>query len=112
MEEYIAFDSHKRYTWVEHEQVASGKVRQYRLAHAPGAIRNALAGCAPGTAVAIEATANWYWIVEEIEQAGLEPRLVHPRKAKLRMGLIHRADQLDAHGLKRARGFDKGAGFP
>jgi hypothetical protein len=35
MEEYIAFDSHKRYTWVEHEHSASGKVRQYRLEHAP-----------------------------------------------------------------------------
>jgi len=51
MEEYIAFDSHKRYTWVEREEVSSGKLRQYRLAHAPGAIRNALAGCAAGTVV-------------------------------------------------------------
>ena len=101
MEEYIAFDSHKRYTWVEHEQVATGRVRQYRLDHAPGAIRNALADREPGTAVAIEATANWYWIVEEIEQAGLEPRLVHPRKAKLMMGLINKTDKLDAHGLNR-----------
>ncbi len=99
MEEYIAFDSHKRYTWVEREQVATGRVRQYRLTHAPGAIRNALAGCPPGTPVALEATANWYWIVDEIEQAGLWPRLVHPRKAKLMMGQINKTDQLDAHGL-------------
>jgi transposase len=101
MEEYIAFDSHKRYTWVEREQVSTGKVRQYRLEHAPGAIRNALADCEPGTAVAIEATANWYWITNEIEQAGLIPRLVHPRKAKLMMGQINKTDQLDAHGLNR-----------
>ena len=101
MEEYIAFDSHKHYSWVEHEEVTTGRVRQYRLAHAPGAIRNALAGCEPGTAVAIEATANWYWIIDEIEQAGLQPRLVHPRKAKLMMGLINKTDKLDAHGLNR-----------
>ena len=101
MEEHIAFDSHKRYTWVEHEQVSTGWVRQYRLEHAPGAIRNALAGCEPGTAVALEATANWYWIVEEIEQAGLRPQLVHPRKAKLMMGQINKTDKLDAHGLNR-----------
>ena len=63
MEEYIAFDSHKRYPFVEQEQVTTGKVRQYRLEHAPGAIRSALAGCPPGTPVAVEATANWYWIV-------------------------------------------------
>jgi transposase len=101
MEEYIAFDSHKRYTWVEHEQVATGRVRQYRLEHAPGAIRRALVECEPGTAVAIEATANWYWITDEIEQAGLVPRLVHPRKAKLMMGQINKTDKLDAHGLNR-----------
>jgi transposase len=101
MEEYIAFDSHKHYTWVEHEKVASGKVRQYRVDHAPGAIRRALARSEPGTAVALEATANWYWIVDEIEQARLVPKLVHPRKAKLMMGLINKTDKLDAHGLNR-----------
>lgn len=101
MKEYIAFDSHKRYTWVEHEEVATGKVRQYRIEHAPGAIRRALAGSEPGTPVAIEATANWYWITDEIEQARLVPRLTHPRKAKLMMGLINKTDQLDAHGLNR-----------
>ncbi len=101
MEEYIAFDSHKRYTWVEREQVRTGKIREYRVNHAPGAIRHALAGCEPGTPVAIEATANWYWIIDEIEQAKLEPRLVHPRKAKLMMGQINKTDRLDAHGMNR-----------
>lgn len=101
MEEYIAFDSHKRYTWVEHEQVSSGKLRQYRVEHRPGAIREALAGCAPGTVVAVEATANWYWITNEIEQAGLRAALVHPRKAKLMMGQINKTDRLDTHGMNR-----------
>lgn len=101
MKEYIAFDSHKRYTLVEREDVATGKVRQYRVEHAPGAIRQALARCEPGTAVAIEATANWYWITDEIEQAHCQPRLVHPRKAKLMMGLINKTDRLDVHGMNR-----------
>jgi len=99
--EYIAFDSHKHYSWVEREEAATGAVRHCRLEHAPGAIRSYLAGCEPGTAVAVEATGNWYWIVAEIEQAGLQPRLVHPRKAKLMMGMINKTDQLDAHGLNR-----------
>ena len=99
MDEYIAFDSHKRYTWVEHQQANMGKSRQYRLEHAPGVIRQALAGCSPGTPVAIEATANWYWIIDEIEQAQCVPRLVHPRKAKLMMGQINKTDKLDTHGL-------------
>ena len=99
MSEYIAFDSHKRYTWVEHLEAKTHKTRQYRLEHAPGAISQALQGCAPGTPVAIEATANWYWIIDEIEQAGCAPRLVHARKAKLMMGQINKTDRLDTHGM-------------
>jgi len=101
MEEYIAFDSHKRYTWMEREEAGSGKLRHARIEHAPGAIREALAECEPGTVVAIEASGNWYWITDEIEQAHLIPRLVHPRKAKLMMGQINKTDRLDTHGMNR-----------
>jgi transposase len=34
-----------------------------------------------------------------MEKAGLKPILVHPRKAKLLMGLINKTDKLDAKGL-------------
>jgi transposase len=101
MKEYIAFDSHKHYTLVEREDVTTGQTRQFRIAHCPGAIRTYLGTCEPGSAVAVEATANWYWIVDEIEQAGLRPRLVHPRKAKLMMGMINKTDKLDVHGLNK-----------
>lgn len=101
MQEYIAFDSHKHYTLAEREDVASGRARQTRIDHAPGAIRAYLAGCAPGTPVALEAMGSWYWIVEEIEQAGLRPLLVHARKAKLMMGQTNKTDRLDVHGLNR-----------
>jgi transposase len=101
MNEYIAFDSHKRYTWVDREDHSTGKSICHRLEHAPGAVREYLQGCEPGTAVAVEATGNWYWIVDEIEQAGLQPRLVHPRKAKLMMGQVNKTDQLDTRGMNR-----------
>ena len=101
MSEYIAFDSHKHYTWVDRQDHSGGKNRGHRLEHAPGAVREYLSGSEPGTAVAVEATGNWYWIIDEIEQAGLQPRLVHPRKAKLMMGLTNKTDKLDAQGLNR-----------
>jgi len=101
MSEYISFDSHKHYTIMEREDIPTRAARQCRIEHAPGAIRAALHGCGAGTAVAVEATGNWYWIVTEIEQAGLRPLLVHPRKAKLMMGLINKTDRLDVHGLNR-----------
>jgi transposase len=101
MSEYIAFDSHKRYTWVDREDHSTKKNSCHRLEHAPGAVREYLNGCEPGTPVAVEATGNWYWIIDEIEQAGLRPQLVHPRKAKLMMGLTNKTDKLDAQGLNR-----------
>jgi transposase len=101
MAEYIAFDAHKRYTWVDREDHSTGEVHQHCLVHAPGAVRGYLSGCAPGSSVAVEATGNWYWIVDEIEQAGMRPLLVHPHKAKLMMGLTNKTDKLDAQGLNR-----------
>jgi transposase len=101
MKEYIALDSHKRYTLAEREEVDSGEVVQQRIEHRRGAIREYLKEGEPGTAVAVEATGNWYWIVSEIEQAGKTPRLVHPRKAKLMMGMINKTDKLDVHGMNR-----------
>lgn len=102
MKEYISFDSHKHYTLMERENRRTGQTKQCRIAHAPGAIRQVLADhCEPGTPVAVEAIGNWYWIIDEIEQAGLQPVLVHPRKAKLMMGMINKTDKLDVHGLNR-----------
>jgi transposase len=62
-------------------------------------MQNYLRDAEAGTEVAVEATGNWYWIVTEIEEAGLVPKLVHPRKAKLMMGMINKTDKLDVHGL-------------
>jgi len=101
MEEYISFDSHKRYTLMEREDIKTGKTVQLRVEHAHGAILGCLRGRQPGTPVAVEATGNWYWIVDEIELAGLQPKLVHPRKAKLMMGMINKTDKLDVHGFNR-----------
>jgi len=102
MKEYISFDSHKHYTLAEREERASGRARQCRIDHHRGAICRFLrAKCEPGTPVAVEAIGNWYWIVDEIERAGLKPLLVHPRKAKLMMGQINKTDKLDVHGLNR-----------
>jgi transposase len=74
-------------------------VSQKRIEHNKGNICAALQGITPGTPVALESVGNWYWMVDEIERAGLTPRLVHPRKAKLMMGMINKTDKLDVHGL-------------
>ena len=99
--EYIAFDAHKRYTRASVIRPDGQRVREQRIAHERGALREFLERCDRGSPVAVETIGNWYWIVDEIEAAGCVPRLVHARKAKLMMGAINKTDKLDARGLNR-----------
>ena len=99
--QYIAFDSHKRYTFASVEDQVTGRVHDKRVEHERGAIREFLSHCEPGSPVAVETIGNWYWIVDEIESAGMRPQLVHARKAKLMLASSKKTDKLDAHGMNR-----------
>jgi hypothetical protein len=67
--EYIAFDSHKRYTFASVEEHTGNILRDARIDHHRGAITEFLSVWKTGTEVAVETTGNWYWIVDEIEAA-------------------------------------------
>ena len=97
--QHIAFDSHKRYTVACVQEVTGSLVCERRIEHERGAIRRFLAGFDPGSPVAVETIGNWYWIVDEIEEAAMVPNLVHARKAKLMMGNYSKNDKLDARGM-------------
>ena len=97
----IAFDSHKRYTLAVVERSDGSTVNEQRIEHEHGNIEEYLRRWEAGTAVAIETVGNWYWIVDEIERAGMRPRLVHALKAKLMIGSVNKTDRLDARGLNR-----------
>jgi len=99
--ELIAFDSHKKYTLASIESQDGRTHREARIDHGPGVIRRFLERCPKGSHVAVETIGNWYWIVDEIEAAGMIPQLVHARKAKLMMGHTNKTDRLDARGLNR-----------
>jgi hypothetical protein len=68
--QYVAFDAHKYYTWARVERSDGTRVREQRIPHERGALRGFLAGCEPGSPVAIETVGNWYWMVDETEAAG------------------------------------------
>jgi transposase len=99
--QYIAMDAHKRYTLASVERSNGGIVHEARLPQKKGAIKGFLGQCEAGSPVAIETVGNWYWIVDEIEAAGMAPQLVNARKAKLMMGMINKTDRLDVRGLNR-----------
>jgi len=98
---WIAFDSHKKYTLASVESEDGRQRHEVRINHAPGVIQEFLSRYPKGSPVAVETIGNWYWIVDEIESAGMHPQLVHARKAKLMMGHTNKTDRLDAQGLNR-----------
>lgn len=99
--EIIALDAHKRYSQVCVQNQNGRILCEKRVEHDRGKIKQFLSNWTAGANVAIETVGNWYWIVDEIEQAGMEPRLVHAHKAKLMLGSINKTDKLDARGLNR-----------
>jgi len=99
--QYIALDAHKQYTWARVELPDGTVVWEKRIPHERGAIRRFLASCEPGSPVAVETIGSWYWIVDEVEEAGFLPQLVHAHKAKLMLGQVSKTDRLDARGLIR-----------
>jgi transposase len=99
--EYIALDAHQHYTVASVEGPTGELLRETRLGYHRGAIRAFLDKCTPGSPVAVETVGNWYWLVDEIEEANMVPRLVHARKAKIMLGMINKTDKLDVRGLNR-----------
>ena len=97
----IAMDCHKRYSLASVQTREGRRLREERIEHRRGNIRAFIRAYSPGCPVAVETIGNWYWIVDEIEQAGMAPRLVHARKAKLMLGSINKTDKLDVRGLNK-----------
>jgi transposase len=99
--EIIALDAHKRYSQVCVQKQDGRFLCERRINHGKGQILEFLSQWTAGATVALETVGNWYWIVDEIEQAEMRPKLVHARKAKLMLGSINKTDKLDARGLNR-----------
>jgi transposase len=97
----IAMDCHKRYSLANVQTQDGRRLCEERIEHRRGNIGAFLSAYRPGTPVAVETIGNWYWIVDEIEAAGMAPRLVHARKAKLMLGSINKTDKLDVRGLNK-----------
>ncbi len=95
----VGIDAHKHFSLFAVLDHNGDLVQRTRVGHVPGAIRMFLEQFPQGTPVALETVGNWYWIVDEIEDAGCIPLLAHAAKAKVMMGNVHKTDKLDAQGL-------------
>jgi transposase len=99
--QYISLDAHKHYSLVTIESEEGHLLEEKRIEHVGGAIKKYLSKWDGGSPVAVETIGNWYWIIDEIEAAGLAPKLVHAGKAKLLRGMGNKTDKLDNRGMNR-----------
>jgi len=96
---FIGCDAHRNYSVfvLMDERGHTGSANT--VPHDRSSYRYYLSTLPPHSPIALESVGNWYWMIEEMEQAGHQPFLAHPKKAKLMMGLTHKTDKLDARGL-------------
>jgi transposase len=99
MEQFIGCDAHKKFSVfvTVNEKGQAGKA--VRVAHDRQLYREFLARLPPHSAIAVEASGSYSWLVDEMERSGHHPRLCNPLEAKRRMGLTNKTDKLDARGL-------------
>ena len=99
MKQYIGCDSHARYSvFVSVDE--KGRIgTPVRVDHGGRGLRDYLGVLEKGTQVAVEASGGWYWLMDELEKAGMDARLANPLEAKHRMGGKNKTDKLDAKGL-------------
>lgn len=99
MKQYIGCDTHTRYSvFVSVDE--KGRIgAPVRIDHGGRDLRDYLAKLEKDTPVAVEASGGWYWFMDELEDAGMDARLVNPLEAKRRIGGRNKTDKLDARGL-------------
>lgn len=99
MEQFIGCDAHKKFSLF----VPINEKGEYGLAtrvgHDREVFREFLKGLPPGSQIALETSGSYYWLVDEMEQAGHRPQLAHALTAKRRMEGRHKTDEKDARGL-------------
>jgi transposase len=99
MEQFIGCDAHKKFSVFVAVNEKGHAGEAFRVGHDRALFREFLARLPARSAIAVEASRNYSWIVDEMEQAGHRPKLCNPLEAKRRMGLTHKTDKLDARGL-------------
>jgi transposase len=100
MEQFIGCDAHKKYSVFVAVNERGEASPAIRVEHERKQYRQFLEQLPACSQIALEASGHYYWMVDEMEAAGHQPRLVHPLEAKKRMGKTNKkTDKVDAKGL-------------
>ena len=87
MEQFIGCDAHKKFSVFVAVNEKGHAGEALRVAHDRHLYRKFLARLPAHSAIAVEASGSYSWLVDEMERSGHHPRLCNPLEAKRRMGL-------------------------
>lgn len=100
MGHYIGMDFHKQFSQVAVMDERGQIVEERRLDHdRPEELTEYFSQFDSGTSVALEATRGWYWMVDLLQEQGLNVKLVHAKKARIIAESTIKTDKVDAKTL-------------
>src|SRR5579862_7629044 len=99
MEQFIGCDAHKKFSVFVAVNEKGHAGEALRVTHDRELYREFLSRLPAHSAIAVEASGSYSWLVDEMERLGHRPKLANPLEAKRRMGKTKKTDKLDATGL-------------
>ena len=99
---YVGIDLHKRVSQVAVLDKRTGEVRQKRVANQEQAEWEELFGSlGEEVEVALEATGNWMWLADSLQERGYQVHLAHPGRVRVIAESRNKNDKVDAEALLR-----------
>jgi len=95
----IGIDMHQRYSFCSVKDTVTGSRMRTRVSHTGDAVPAFLAAYRGVAAAAVEATRNWYWMVNALDAADIEAHLVDPTAAKPLISRRNKTDRIDSDGI-------------
>lgn len=99
MRHYIGIDFHTQHSSVAVMNNKGDIIDERRLYHNDPKFFEYFSSFEKGTHVAIEATRNWYWLVDYLQGLDLDVKLVHAKKARVIAESTIKTDKIDARIL-------------
>lgn len=98
-EKYVGLDLHRKYSQIAVLNSEGDLLAEDRLTNDPIEIREYFSQLSSPVEVAVEATGNWYWLVDLLESCECKVSLVHPKRVKAIASAKIKTDKIDAKVL-------------
>jgi len=96
---HIGLDLHKNFSQVTGMDDEGNILDRRRLENDPEVSSRYFSRIPKGSPVVIEATRNWYWMSDLVEEMGLRPILAHPKKVRIIAEATVKTDKIDSEVL-------------